>query len=110
MPCPGNQSLETKPGQLTASAVWQDTGVFDLSGNMSSVTCHPLSGSEFPIGQTWVTCRGADGLNNITCVFQIDVTGTFIFQQSQISVKRLSNKVKVEGKLHIPTEPTTNYL
>ena len=79
MPCPGNQSLETKPGQLTAFAVWQDPTVSDLSGNLSSVTCSSLSGSEFPIGQTWVTCEGAEGvINNITCVFQIDVTGTLI--------------------------------
>ena len=81
--CPAHQSLETKPGLPTAVAVWQDPTVADISGNKSKVTCHPLSGSEFPIGQTWVTCEAVDGISdNITCAFQIGVTGTFHFHLS----------------------------
>ena len=82
MYCPANQSLETTPGLQNAVAVWQDPTVVDTSGNRVKVTCNPLSGSEFPIGQTWVTCDAVDRRSNSTCVFQIGVKGTFGFNLS----------------------------
>ena len=76
MSCPTNQSLETNPGLPTAVAVWQDPNVTDNSGDMPNVTCNPVSGSKFPIGQTLVTCEAVDGnSNNNKCIFQLEVKG-----------------------------------
>ena len=74
--CPFNQSLDTQPGQPTAVAVWQHPSVSDNSCDKPWVTCKPLSGSNFTIGQTLVTCEAVDSSgNNNTCSFHIDVQG-----------------------------------
>ena len=75
--CPLNQTLDTKPGQPTAVAVWQHPIATDNSGEKPNVTCDSLSGNEFTIGQTLVTCEAVDSSgNNETCRFQISVKGT----------------------------------
>ena len=77
--CPGSQTLNTPPGQALAVAVWQDPSVnaTDNSGDMPEVTCNLLSGSNFTIGQTLVTCEAVDKSgNNNTCSFLIRVEGS----------------------------------
>ena len=77
--CPVYQELNTKPGQLTAVAVWQNPSATDNSGDKPTVTCKPSSGSNFAIGQTLVTCEAVDGSGNINiCSFQIYVKGTYV--------------------------------
>ena len=74
--CPVNQTLNTIPGQSFAVAVWKHPSATDNSGDNPSVTCIPLSGSTFTIGETSVTCDAVDSSrNNNTCSFQIDVEG-----------------------------------
>ena len=75
--CAFNQTLDTRPGQPIAVAVWQSPFAVDNSGDIPDVTCDPQSGSEFTIGQTLVTCEAVDSSGNSnTCSFQINVNGT----------------------------------
>ena len=74
--CPFNQALVAKRGQPTAVATWQHPSATDNSRDKLAVTCKPLSGSNFTIGQTLVTCEAVDSSgNNNACSFQIDVKG-----------------------------------
>ena len=59
-----------------AVATWQDPSATDNSGDVPEVTCDPLCGTNFTIGQTLITCEavGSSGNNN-TCSFQIAVKG-----------------------------------
>ena len=78
--CPANQILGTNPGQSTAVAVWQDPNATDNSGDKPEVTCDPVSGSKFNIGNTLVACEAIDSSgNNKACTFQIGVIGTLIY-------------------------------
>ena len=75
--CVFNQTLNTQPRQSFTVAVWQHPSATDNSGDVPEVICNPLSGSEFTIGKTLVTCEAVDRHgNNNTCGFQIDVRGT----------------------------------
>ena len=75
--CPFNQTLNTKPGLPTIVAIWQHPSATDNSGDKPIVTCNPMSGSNFTIGQTLVTCEAVDSSgNNNTCTFKINVKGT----------------------------------
>ena len=75
--CPVNQLLGTNLGQPTAIAVWQHPNATDNSGNKPTVTCNPISGSKFTIGQTLVMCEAIDSSGNIkACTFHIGVIGT----------------------------------
>ena len=74
--CPISQTLSTRPGQPYAVAVWDDPDVTDNSGDIPNVICNPLSGSNFTMGQTLITCEAIDSSgNNNTCSFQIDIKG-----------------------------------
>ncbi|XP_072048509.1 uncharacterized protein [Amphiura filiformis] len=69
--CPADQETETDPGKGTAMFVYDNPTATDNSGEVS-VECYPLSGSEFVIGQTTVTCVARDSSENIkTCNFQV---------------------------------------
>ena len=60
----------------TAVFTWQEPTTSDNSGNIPVVSCDPLSGTYFTIGQTIVTCEANDGHGNkANCSFQINVTG-----------------------------------
>ena len=90
--CPANQYLETNPGQLTSVAVCQDPDAVDNSRVLPKVTCDPLSGSLYPIGQTWVMCEVVDGSgNDRTCIFQINVKGWFYFVLKLVTASVLHN-------------------
>ena len=103
--CPTSQALNTRPGQQTAVAVWKHPSATDNSGDIPNVICKPLSGSNFTIGQTLVTCEAVDsGGNNVTCSFQIDVKGTsyymslksFSFEKLEMCIFR-SNQIQILG-------------
>ncbi|XP_072023138.1 hyalin-like [Amphiura filiformis] len=69
--CPTDQEIETDPGKATAMFVYTNPTATDNSGEVN-VECYPLSGSEFIIGQTTVTCVARDNSeNNKTCDFQV---------------------------------------
>ncbi|XP_072048489.1 uncharacterized protein [Amphiura filiformis] len=71
--CPTDMELETDPGKATAMVVYQTPTATDNSGEVS-VVCNPASGSQFPIGQTTVTCvTGDNSKNNETCDFVVDI-------------------------------------
>ena len=73
--CAENQFMNISNGKDTAMIVWEDPKASDNSGNVS-VTCDLLSGTNFTIGQTTVTCEAVDGSGNkAECFFQVYVTG-----------------------------------
>ena len=60
-------------------AIWQHPSATDNSGEKPNVTCDRMSGSEFTIGQTLVTCKAVDSSSNTNiCGFQINVEGKLI--------------------------------
>ena len=78
MSCPNDQYLETNPGLATAVVEWGVPTAADNSGDAPKITCDAVSRSEFPIGETSVTCLAFDGSNNnSTCTFQLSITGVF---------------------------------
>ena len=73
--CVKYQLDHTDEGKPTAMVKWEDPFASDNSGNVS-VTCDPPSGTDFPIGQTTITCEAADGSGNrAECSFPVSVTG-----------------------------------
>ncbi len=73
--CPENKEIETGPGNSTAVVVYQPPTATDNSVEVN-VMCDLPSSSEFPIGQTIVTCVAQDiSGNNATCEFHVDVRG-----------------------------------
>ena len=65
-------------GFTTAMVTWEKPDATDNSGNVSDVICNPLSGTEFGIGQTIVTCEAVDeSKNKGECSFQVEVTGVY---------------------------------
>ena len=76
-----DQSRATDRGKAYAVVVWEDPVTTDNSGNIASVNCKPLSGSNFAIGNRAVTCTATDNSSNeAVCSFQVLVTGVFIFK------------------------------
>ena len=76
--CPVNQTLDTQTGRPTAIAFWHHPSATDNSGDKPKVTCNPMSGGNFTIGQTLVTCEAVDSSGNTNaCTFQIGVKGIF---------------------------------
>ena len=75
--CVENQSRATDKGKPTAETKWELPVASDNSGNVS-VTCDPMSGTNFTIGQTPVTCESVDGSGNRAfCSFSVNVTGKY---------------------------------
>ena len=69
-------STSTDEGKSTAFVLWKHPNATDNSGHVKEVTCYPQAGSQFPIGQTTVTCEALDCAgNNATCYINIDVIG-----------------------------------
>ena len=86
--CPVNQTLDTQPGLPFAVAVWQHPNASDNSVDKPVVTCNHMSGSNFTIGHTLVTCEAVDSSgNNKICSFIIFVKGTYVFE---INIAKLS--------------------
>ena len=76
MVCVEDQSVATDAGKPTGMVVWDDPNASDNSGNVAHVTCDPMSGTKFTIGQTKVTCEAVDGSgNDAECSFRVNVTG-----------------------------------
>ena len=74
--CVPSQSVSTDKSMDTAMVVWDDPKALDSSGKASHVICDPPSGTNFPIGQTNITCEAVDNSGNrATCTFQVNVTG-----------------------------------
>ena len=87
--CVEDKSVHTDEGKPTALVVWEEPDASDNSGNVY-VTCDPPSGTNFPIGQTTVTCNAVDESgNNITCYFQVYATGIKILSTHFIFVTRI---------------------
>lgn len=65
----------TGPNGATVS--WPATAVDDFVTGAVPVTCTPVSGSQFPIGDTTVTCTTSDAVRNTTSrTFKITVSDT----------------------------------
>ena len=74
--CPDDQSLPIAFGQPFVLVEWEDPTATD-NFDAPNVTCNLKSRSQFPIGETLVTCVAVDRSdNNSTCVFRIHITGT----------------------------------
>ena len=74
--CPSNQTHATEPGQATVVVAWNDLTAADNSNQEPNITCIPMSGTRFPIGQTNVTCTAHDGSGNMAkCNFVVAVKG-----------------------------------
>ncbi|XP_072017472.1 hyalin-like [Amphiura filiformis] len=72
--CPADHDIVTGASQSTAMFIYQTPTATDNSGETITIVCDPPSGSEFPIGQSKVTCEARDSSGNSgTCVFQVDV-------------------------------------
>ena len=70
--CAPNQTVNTAPGQCTATATYSATAT-DNCGTVT-YTYNPPSGSVFNIGTTPVTVTATDGSNNSTsCTFNVTV-------------------------------------
>ncbi|XP_072016990.1 hyalin-like [Amphiura filiformis] len=73
--CPTDMEMDTDPGNATAVVAYQAPSATDNSGEVS-VVCDPASASQFPIGQTTVSCVARDSSeNNETCDFLVDIKG-----------------------------------
>ncbi|XP_072022654.1 hyalin-like [Amphiura filiformis] len=71
--CPTDMGMETDPNKATAVVIYQTPSATDNSGEVS-VVCNPASGSQFPIGQTTVSCvAGDNSKNSETCDFLVDI-------------------------------------
>jgi len=68
--CPANITQANDPNQCGAVVTYPAP---TTSGDCSTVTCTPASGSVFPKGTTTVTCTGATGA---TCSFTVTVNDT----------------------------------
>ena len=76
MICPTNQTLETDPGQSTATTAWIGPNTTDNSQMNITTTCNASTGSQLKIGQTDVVCEAWDmSRNYASCAFTIQVKG-----------------------------------
>ena len=78
MVCTDDQPVLSDEGKPTAMVMWDDPTASDNSGNVTHVTCDPMSGTNFTIGQTRVACEAVDGSgNDAECSFTVNVTGIY---------------------------------
>ena len=76
--CPPDQTFTTEPGKPTRWIEWESPIATDNSGDSPTITCDPVSETNFTIGKTSVTCTALDAYgNNNSCTFYIDVIGMF---------------------------------
>ena len=72
--CPSNISVNTDPGQCTATVNWAVPTASDNCG-ISTFTSNFNSGDVFPVGTTTVTYTAVDSAGNTaTCTFNVTVT------------------------------------
>ena len=72
--CPSNQTFEFFDEQ--GAVAEYSVSVTDLCDSMPFLTCVPVAGSTFPIGETTVHCIGRDSSGNSnTCSFTVTVLG-----------------------------------
>ncbi len=72
--CPEDIEVASDPGTCSAVVEYAVSATDDCSE--VSIVCDPPSGSEFPQGETMVTCTATDGdENSAECSFQVTVTG-----------------------------------
>ena len=71
--CPAPQTLQSATG--TATAVVYGTATAANGAPPVTTTCTPASGTQFPVGQTTVTCTATDALQRSDrCTFLVSVT------------------------------------
>ena len=74
--CPPNQTVNTEQSKAYAFVSWTDPQVTDNSGQIPTITCDAVSGNQFGIGETGVTCQAVDPTGNqATCTFTVNVKG-----------------------------------
>ena len=74
--CPVNQTVNIEASKAYASVSWTDPQVTDNSGQIPTITCDAVSGSQFGIGETEVTCQAVDPRGNqATCTFTVKIKG-----------------------------------
>ena len=82
MLCVEDQSVAADEGKPTAMVAWEDPTASDNSGIISHVTCDPMSGTIFTIGQTRVTCEAVDESGNqAKCSFKVIIRGICTLRQ-----------------------------
>ena len=65
----------------TVAVVWKEPNATDDSGHYPEVSCNRLSGTDFTVGTTTVTCEAVDRSGNkAACMFNIEVTGKLIIK------------------------------
>ena len=76
--CPTNYTRDTDAGQPTAVVEWETPNATDNSPEAVNVSCFPIWGSNFTIGQTEVVCKAEDGSGNTAkCHFHVEITGMY---------------------------------
>ena len=74
--CPGNQTINSDPGQSFATVSWTKPEATDNSGQHPAINCSVDSGSQFGIGKTDVVCKAWDmDENHVNCSFTVRVRG-----------------------------------
>ena len=77
--CPENQLVIAGEESPTVAVVWQKPNAIDDSGHHPEVSCNRLSGTDFTVGITTITCEAVDRSGNkATCRFNIVITGKLI--------------------------------
>ncbi len=73
--CPTAKSRRAGPQEAVSLITWVNKA-FGNHGESLKVNCTPPSGTEFPIGQTTVTCHTEDQKGHQkNCTFKVDVMG-----------------------------------
>ncbi|HEX5734650.1 MAG TPA: HYR domain-containing protein [Blastocatellia bacterium] len=71
--CPTVQPVPAAQGQCSAPVTYTATATDNCPG-VSTVTCTPASGAEFPVGTTTVNCSATDAAGNPgSCMFTVTV-------------------------------------
>ena len=69
----------TDPGRFTAVVTWTDPAAVDNVDPNPTISCTPVSGSEFVVGITEVVCEASDSNENRDeCAFNVNVTGLYV--------------------------------
>ena len=74
--CPENQLVMASERSSMVAVTWKNPNATDDSGHHPEVSCNRLSGTNFTVGVTTVTCEAVDrNGNKAACSFNITIIG-----------------------------------
>ena len=86
--CPGNFTVPSDPGQVTAIVTWPaPTATDSCDVGLITAVCNPPSGSTFEVGTTMVACSATNscGISDDSCVFSVTVEATILTVDVELS-------------------------